>query len=90
MNESDDFSETLRRFEETNILLKQNDKYNDQCSLSPDPVMHLQISLIKSVVRIVAGVCLFAAGIFGDSSYIAFAGGALVIAEFLGIYEELV
>ena len=49
----------------------------------PDPKLHLQISLIKSVLRIIAGILLFclspmAAGVF------------LILAEALGIIEELV
>lgn len=43
---------------------------------------HFYISIIKSVVRIVAGVTLF----YGNY---AAAGCLLVIAEFLGILEEL-
>jgi len=43
---------------------------------------HFQISLIKSIIRIIA--CWFLC--YGD--FIA-AGGGLAIAELLGIYEEI-
>ena len=47
---------------------------------------HFLVSLVKSVVRVVAGTGL----LFGGTGWIAVAGGALIIAEFLGILEELV
>ena len=49
----------------------------------PDPKIHKQISLIKSVVRIAAGI-VFCCG------EIALGGFLLIIAEMLGIAEELV
>jgi hypothetical protein len=49
----------------------------------PNPVKHLAISLIKSVFRIVAGVLLCAGQIYA-------AGALLILAEILGIAEELV
>lgn len=49
----------------------------------PDPKLHLRISLIKSALRIGAGIVL----IFGSLSP---AGGLLIFAELLGIAEELV
>ena len=49
----------------------------------PDPVKHKQISFIKSGFRILAGCTLF----FGE---FAIAGLLLIVAELLGIYEELV
>lgn len=49
----------------------------------PDPVKHKNISFIKSGIRIVAGISL----IFGNIFY---AGIFLIIAEGLGIAEELV
>jgi hypothetical protein len=44
---------------------------------------HLYVSLAKSVIRIVAGVCLV-------SGNFVFAGTGFVLAEVLGIVEELV
>lgn len=49
----------------------------------PDPKLHLRISLVKSVLRIAAGIALCL------SSFIA-AGALLIMAEGLGIAEELV
>ena len=43
---------------------------------------HFRISLIKSVIRIMAGVSLF-------NEQLVFAGLLLIIAEILGIAEEL-
>lgn len=50
----------------------------------PDPKMHQHISFVKSAIRIVAGVFLmFPQGLI-------MAGSAIIIAEILGIIEELV
>ena len=49
----------------------------------PDPKSHLYISLVKSVLRIGAGVTL-CAGLF------YWAGILFVVAEVLGIVEEIV
>jgi len=43
---------------------------------------HFRISLIKSIIRIMAGVSLF-------NEQLVFAGLLLIIAEILGIAEEL-
>jgi hypothetical protein len=48
----------------------------------PNPKIHLQLSLIKSLVRIFSGAFLC-----GDA--IVAAGIALIIAEVIGILEEL-
>jgi hypothetical protein len=47
---------------------------------------HMYISFVKSFVRIVAGVLLIASGI----DWIMYAGLLLVIAEILGVLEEIV
>ncbi len=49
----------------------------------PDPVKHKYISFVKSGFRILAGISLF----FGD---FAIAGTLIIVAELLGIYEEMV
>lgn len=49
----------------------------------PDPKLHQSISFIKSGIRIAA--CF--AGIFGSLSLLA---AGLLIAEIVGVYEELV
>ena len=49
----------------------------------PDPKMHLRISMIKSTLRIIAGVQLV-------MGFFVAAGVLLILAEVLGIAEELV
>jgi hypothetical protein len=49
----------------------------------PDPKKHRNISFAKSALRIVAGVLLCAGQLFA-------AGALLILAEALGIAEELV
>lgn len=44
---------------------------------------HFYVSLVKSAVRIVAGVCLI-------SGNFVFAGTGFILAEVLGIVEEVV
>lgn len=50
---------------------------------TPDPTKHKYISFVKSGFRILAGVALC----FGD---FVLAGALLIVAEFLGIAEEMV
>ena len=49
----------------------------------PDPVKHKNISFVKSAFRIVAGLMLCAGQVFA-------AGAFLILAEGLGIAEEMV
>lgn len=49
----------------------------------PNPKSHLYISLVKSVIRILAGAALIA-------GFIVWAGILLILAEVLGIAEEMV
>ncbi len=49
----------------------------------PDPKNHLRWSLLKSSLRILAGAVLV-------GQYIAMAGLLLIVAEILGIVEEVV
>ena len=48
----------------------------------PDPKLHLYISLVKSAIRIVAGAALI-------GGFFVWAGILLILAEALGIAEEL-
>lgn len=48
----------------------------------PDPKTHLYISLVKSLIRIVAGAALI-------GGFIVWAGILLILAEVLGIAEEM-
>lgn len=52
----------------------------------PDPKMHFRLSMWKSAVRILAGVAL----IFSGQYYVIVGGAALIIAEIVGIAEEMV
>ncbi len=56
---------------------------NDLEYKHPDPVKHKYISFAKSAVRIAAGVALCL-------SMFWYAGALLILAEILGIVEELV
>jgi len=49
----------------------------------PDPTKHKYISFIKSAFRIVAGVAL-------GLGFLQAAGGLLILAEVLGVAEEVV
>lgn len=49
----------------------------------PDPKSHLKWSLLKSSFRIIAGAVLV-------GNYIVMAGLLLIVAEILGIIEEIV
>lgn len=58
--------------------MKIQDKYNR--------LGHFRVSLVKSVVRILAGLCLCLI----DNTLANMAGVLLIIAEILGIVEEIV
>lgn len=49
----------------------------------PDPKLHKYISFVKSIIRILAGACLV-------TSHFVSAGILLILAEILGIVEEMV
>jgi hypothetical protein len=49
----------------------------------PDPESHFYVSLVKSFIRIAAGSFLI-------MGYISWAGGLFILAELLGIVEEVV
>lgn len=52
----------------------------------PDPIKHKHISFVKSAFRIAAGVTLALAG----PGYLQAAGCLLILAEVLGVAEEMV
>jgi hypothetical protein len=56
----------------------------------PDPVKHKYISFAKSGVRILAGLALAGGGWLEMNPYIMYAGVLLILAEVLGIVEEMV
>jgi hypothetical protein len=51
---------------------------------------HDNISFVKSFIRILAGIALAWAGITYSSDYFIWAGFFIIVAEILGIAEELV
>lgn len=51
-------------------------------NLVPDPKIHLYLSLLKSMLRIIAGCALI-------SQFFTVAGSVFIAAEVLGILEEL-
>ena len=53
---------------------------------------HFYVSLVKSVVRIAAGVCICCYGYENEwvSEWLMIAGGLIIGAEVLGIVEEIV
>ena len=61
-----------------------------QIQKHPNAANHLKISLIKSVLRIAAGLALAGGGWLEMNPYIQYAGVLLIVAELLGIAEELV
>ena len=50
---------------------------------------HFKISLVKSCIRIAAGMLIINFGIDNSFQVIAWAGLLLITAEFLGIAEEM-
>jgi uncharacterized membrane protein YjjP (DUF1212 family) len=56
----------------------------------PDPKKHQYISFIKSGFRIAAGLALAGGGWLEMNPYLQAAGVILIVAELLGIAEELV
>jgi hypothetical protein len=53
----------------------------------PDPKLHRQISLVKSLLRIIAGGAMIIANL---GIYLSIAGMLILVAEIFGILEELV
>jgi hypothetical protein len=58
-------------------------EYNKKELAPPDPTLHRNISFVKSGLRIAAGLAL-------TTSHIYVAGVLLILAEILGIVEEIV
>jgi hypothetical protein len=56
----------------------------------PDPRKHKFISFAKSAVRIVAGLAVAGGGWLEMNPYLMYGGVLIVVAEALGIVEELV
>ena len=74
------FNEAVEEIKKTKEILEGQPP---EITNHPDPKKHKYISFVKSFFRIVAGVSLC----FGE---FAIAGGLFIVAEVLGIAEELV
>ena len=74
------FNEAVEEIKKTKEIL-EGDK--EATLAHPDAKKHLYVSLAKSFIRIVAGVCLVV-------GFPVWCGVGLVVAEVLGIAEELV
>ena len=59
-------------------------------SEQPDPIKHKYISFIKSGFRIAAGLTLALAGYGLEGNFFQASGCLFVLAEMLGIAEEMV
>ena len=74
------FEEAVKDIKKAKSVLEQQ---TEEAIKHPDPKKHQYISFVKSFFRIVAGFSLC----FGE---FAIAGGLFIVAEVLGIVEELV
>jgi hypothetical protein len=84
MNEYEQNIEVMKELRNRiDAVLETNAEGSSKIVKQPDPRKHLYISLAKSAIRIVAGVCLV-------SGNFVFAGAGFVLAELLGVAEELV
>jgi hypothetical protein len=68
----------------------RTDSTNTQEVGFPDPIKHKYISFVKSAFRIAAGLAIAGAGWLEMNPYMQGGGILLVLAEILGIAEELV
>lgn len=71
-------------------IKKAKDALDNVSNASPKIFTHTSVSMIKSAVRIVAGLAIAGAGLISMNPYLQGGGLLLVIAEVLGIVEELV
>jgi hypothetical protein len=84
MNENDQNIEVMKEIRsKLNKVLEKTPETSNVEYRHPDPVKHKYISFAKSGVRITAGLALC----FGMFWY---AGSLLILAEILGIAEEIV
>jgi hypothetical protein len=74
------FDEAVQDIKKAKSVLEQR---TEEVIKHPDPIKHKYISFVKSGFRILAGITLC----FGE---FVIAGALLIVAEALGIVEELV
>jgi hypothetical protein len=83
MNQHEENIEVMKDLRARLDTVINKDTSVEQNVKHPDPIKHKYISFVKSGFRILAGAALF----FGD---FAIAGTLFIVAELLGIYEEMV
>jgi hypothetical protein len=84
MNENDQNIEVMKEIKsKLDKVLEEKSEKHDVDYKHPDPIKHKYISFAKSAVRIAAGVAL-CLGMFW------YAGSLLILAEVLGVVEEMV
>ena len=83
MNQHDENIEVMKDLRKRLDAVINKEDRNESLIEYPDAVKHKYISFVKSGFRILAGITLC----FGE---FAIAGGLLIVAEVLGIAEELV
>jgi len=83
MNQHDENIEVMKDLRKRLDAVINKEVRNEPLVEYPDAVKHKYISFVKSGFRILAGITLC----FGE---FAIAGGLLIVAEMLGIAEELV
>ena len=76
------FNEAVEEIKKTKEIL-ESDTTAKAVVKHPDAKKHLYISLVKSAIRIVAGGCLITGNLL-------MAGVCFIMAEVLGIVEEIV
>jgi hypothetical protein len=77
------FDEAVQDIKKAKSVLTEDLEKNEVEFQHPDPVKHKYISFAKSAVRIAAGVALC-------YSMFWYAGSLLILAEVLGVVEEMV
>ncbi len=77
------FDEAVQDIKKAKSVLTEDHEKNEVEFQHPDPVKHKYISFAKSAVRIAAGVALC-------YSMFWYAGSLLILAEVLGVVEEMV
>lgn len=83
MNEHDKNIEAMKELRSRIDKVLAGEPVPESTYKHPDPVKHKYISFAKSAVRVAAGVALC-------YSMFWYAGGLLILAEVLGIAEEMV
>lgn len=76
--------------EEAVNVIKKAKEILDTPEVKQPFLTHTNVSMVKSVFRITAGLALLGCGWLEMNPYLQAAGVLLVVAEILGIAEELV